>query len=356
MNTASIRPARRDSAATTPIEPWNLHAEDFPLNAPVGRQLRFLLQYAVLAPSGHNTQPWLFRVKGGTADLLADRSRSLPVLDPDDRELVISCGGALLNLRVAMRHFGFAPEVELMPDPSNPDLLARVRLGERRVSVEEEKPLFSALLQRHTNRAPFENKPLPGTLLKLLRAEAFSEGAWLHVVEGELDRLKLAAMVAEADCLQWAHKQFRREIAAWVHPNGSASRDGVPGSAKGFGDLASLASPLVIRTIDAGSNRAARDRDIALASPVLAIIGTDSDTPAAWVASGQAMQRVLLRARVEHVWASFLNQPVEIPELRGRLSDLVGRTGFPHIILRLGYGPEIKKPTPRRPVEEVLVD
>ena len=35
-----------------------------------------------------------------TVELLADRTRALPVNDPQDRELTISCGCALFNLRV----------------------------------------------------------------------------------------------------------------------------------------------------------------------------------------------------------------------------------------------------------------
>jgi nitroreductase len=64
-------------------------------------RLRFLLGYAILAPSSHNTQPWRFRLRGPTLDLLADRRRALPVVDPEDRALVISCGAALGHLRVA---------------------------------------------------------------------------------------------------------------------------------------------------------------------------------------------------------------------------------------------------------------
>ena len=62
-------------------------------------QLQTLVQAATLAPSSHNTQPWLFRLEGQVIELLADRTRALPVNDPDDRELTISCGCALFNLR-----------------------------------------------------------------------------------------------------------------------------------------------------------------------------------------------------------------------------------------------------------------
>ncbi len=61
--------------------------------------LRSLLKYAVLAPSGHNTQPWLFRpTEKDDLYLIADRTRALPVVDPHDRELIISCGAALDHL------------------------------------------------------------------------------------------------------------------------------------------------------------------------------------------------------------------------------------------------------------------
>lgn len=93
---------------------------------------RFLLHYAVLAPSGHNTQPWLFRLTGDAVDLYADRTRALPVVDPDDRELIMSCGAALTGLHLAVRHFGFQDELALFPDPENTDLLARLRLGDPR--------------------------------------------------------------------------------------------------------------------------------------------------------------------------------------------------------------------------------
>ena len=68
---------------------------------------------AVRAPSSHNTQPWLFRTDGDVIELWADRTRALPVNDPEDRELLISCGCALLNLRLSAEQSGHAAEVAL---------------------------------------------------------------------------------------------------------------------------------------------------------------------------------------------------------------------------------------------------
>ena len=73
-----------------------------------------------------------------------------------------------------------------------------------------------------------------------------------------------------------------------------------------------------------------------------------------WLAAGQALARVLLRAGAENVWASYLNQPIELAELRPELCETIGCGGYPQLLLRMGYGPEVR-PTLRRPVTEVQV-
>ena len=334
------------------LDTWAVSVADFPAAGTPVEQMEFLLNYAVLAPSNHNTQPWLFEIHGEAIHLFADRTRALPMTDPEDRELIISCGAALFHLRVAMRHFGVLGPVETFPDPTKPDWLARLELGSGNENYPEETLLFHAIPKRRTNRQPFQDDPLPEPVLGALREVAQQEHAWLNYVQGDANRQVLAALIAEADCLQWADKRFRREVAAWVHPNRSVSHDGIPGSAAGLGNLVSLAGPSIIRTFNMGAGRAARDQEIALGSPVLALLQTDADVPPAWLAAGQALARVLLRARVEDVWASFLNQPIEVAELRPRICELVGKTGYPQILLRLGFGQTVP-PTPRRPVDEV---
>src|SRR5215471_7151832 len=89
------------------IDPPAVTEADFPAAGTAAQQLRVLLNYALLAPSEYNTQPWLFRIYDNCVDLYADPSRRLPIVDPDDRELIISCGAACQNLRIAVRHFGY---------------------------------------------------------------------------------------------------------------------------------------------------------------------------------------------------------------------------------------------------------
>src|ERR1051326_2408409 len=48
------------TAAAQRADAWSVCETDFPARASLAEQFAFLLNYAVLAPSSHNTQPWCF--------------------------------------------------------------------------------------------------------------------------------------------------------------------------------------------------------------------------------------------------------------------------------------------------------
>jgi hypothetical protein len=340
---------------TAALESWNLSTHDFPEAGDTSDQLLFLLRYAVLAPSGHNTQPWLFSVDGDTVELYADRTQALAVVDPEDRELTISCGAALFNLRVALRHWGYRDDqVEFLPDPADADLLARVRLVGGEPPSPEEKALLEAIPGRRTTRAAYEEREVPAELQQELEDDAAREGAWLHLVHGA-EREAVASLIAEGDRAQMADKRFRRELAAWIRPNRSRAARGMRGYGFGFGDLMSLGSPLVVRTFDLGKGQAAKDRELAEHSPLLTVLGTHGDSPREWLTAGQALERILLRACSHGLTSSFLNQPAEVEAIRSPLAAAIGRNGrHPQLILRFGYGPDIP-PAPRETVANLLV-
>jgi hypothetical protein len=338
----------------TPLSAWSIDARTFPYGGTPEQQLYFALRYAVLAPSSHNSQPWLFQVRHNVIEVLADRSRALPVVDPEDRELVISCGAALYTLRLALRAFGHDAAVETFPETEQPDLLARVTLAGTYQPTEEEWALFLAIQQRHTNRQPFVERDVPASLEIAMRAAVQQEGALLYALHESEERFSAIELMEEADHLQWSDRHFRRELAAWSHANRSRSFDGMPGYASGVDDLRSYLTPLLMQRFDLSDSTAERDARLAASSPLLAVLGTQHDSPTAWLKAGQALQRLLLRATMEGVSASFFNQPIEVPALRPNLADVAGGMPYPQILLRVGYAPPAR-PTPRRPLEDMLL-
>ena len=149
----------------------------------------YLIEVAGRAPSLHNTQPWRFTVGRDAIDLHADVTRRL-TMDPDGREMIISCGAALYGLRLAVRSLGRLPEVELLPEPR---ALARVRLGPPVPMTAEERTLLAAVPHRHTHRGPFEAGLLPAGLLGRLKDDARAEGARLIVAGPAAMRRELAS-------------------------------------------------------------------------------------------------------------------------------------------------------------------
>jgi len=307
---------------------------------------RLMIHRGVLAPSSHNTQPWLFQVSGTTIDLWADRTRALPVNDPEDRELAISCGCALMNLRAAAAAEGYATQVELLPTVSEPDWFARVSLVGKVDVAAEEASLAAFIESRRTYRKRFEPRGVESEAIHELLQAAAQEGVSLRPLHTDQGKQEAGRLVAEGDAAQWANASWRRELAAWMHPRRRGDGLSMPA-------LAVPVAQLVVRTFDMGGGVGAKDRELAEASPVLAVLSTDGDRVRDWLMAGQALERVLLVACRSGLQASYLNQPIQTASLRPRLQDLVGG-GFPQVLLRLGYPTEAIAATPRRPVEEVV--
>ena len=266
----------------------------------------------------------------------------------------MSCGAALFHLRAAAQAHELPLTVELLPQGPGSDLLARLRPGAERAAIPAVGELVRAIPHRRTNRAAFETRPVAPDLLEQLVADVADEGAGLAVVtDGDRAR-RIGELVAEGDRRQMADRHFRRELAAWLRPNTGDTHDGMRGHGFGFSDLLSHLGPLVMRTFDLGDSQAAKDEEIAAGAPALAVVCTGDDDPAAWLAAGQALARLLLRAHTSGVWASYLNQPVEVDELRAELAQVVGGCPQPQLLLRLGYGPT-PRPQPRRAHTEVLL-
>jgi nitroreductase len=336
------------------LEPWAVSPVNFPQTGSIREQLLYMLKYAILAPSSHNAQPWKFRLHDSGVEIRADRERTLPVTDPEDRQMFIGLGAAAFNLIVAMRRFGYRAEVAVVPDEDDPDLAAFVGVGEKDDPSEEIHALFDAIPRRHTNRRPFELRPVSYTIFEELESAAKAQGTWLVRLHPD-DKLRAAELIAIADKRQFHDRAFRKEIADWLVNYGSKRQDGMPSELKGFEGTLNYAAPLLVRTFDSGNSAAARDHELATGSPLLVIMGTQEDKPPDWVRTGLALEHVSLAARAHGISLSYLNQAIEVADMRPQITDVAEQRGWSQLVLRMGYGPEAPK-TPRRPVENVLID
>lgn len=337
-------------------KPHDPAADTSPVDKLDDYALRYAVRHATLAPSSHNSQPWRFVPGQDRILLCADRLRALPVVDPFDRELIISCGAALFNLRVALASLDIGYAITLFPTSLDPDLLADVRLLRGQPVGAELAPLLSAISRRVTTRRPFSPAPVAAAIEHALLEAARAEGVEVACATETATREAIADLVAAADQRQFADPRFRRELAKWIHPRHTG--DGMPAYSAGIGSLLDFATPLVasaIRTFDVGGGVAATHRALAAGSPLLLCIATNIDDAQAWLAAGEALERVLLVLTSHGLCASYLNQPIEVGELRAQLGAVLGMpaSACPQLLLRIGHGTP-DAPSPRRPLSEVV--
>jgi len=313
------------------------------------RALEDAVDHGRLAPSVHNTQPWTFVLFPDRLELRADRTRQLPVLDPDGRELVLSVGTALLNVRASLAASHLAVAIDRLPSVDDPDLMAVVRP----VAGEPEPDLAAldrVVLHRHTNRRPFEPANVPAEVIEELAGIVAREQALLVPVRGREQRGTVAELTREADRLQNGDEAYREELRGWTsRPVGQG--DGVPASS-----APRTAGPrtdaLPVRDFDVRGVGGLPRRTGSGIDQTLVLLATADDDPSAWLRAGEALERLLLELTRRDWVASPLTQSLEVPSTRQRLRGLTA-PAHPQMLLRIGRAPRAHS-SPRRPRRTVV--
>lgn len=308
-----------------------------------------LIRAATLAMSGHNTQPWRFRIGPGSVELRPDPSRATPMVDPDDHHLFVSLGCAAETLAIAGAAAGRPGAIETGPDGQ---LRYRFTPAQPRPD-----PLAAAIARRQSTRALYDGRPVPAETLDALARAASQPGVRcvLLTARPRLDQLRDLTIAGNE--AQMRDPTFRAELKHWLRFNpASAMRhgDGLYAPANGSPPLPDGLGPYAfdLFVTAAGENdKYARQID---SSPGVAVFFAEEASPAGWTAVGRACQRFALAATARELKLACLNPAVEVAALRPELAALAGEAGLrPDMVMRFGYGPALPF-APRRPVASVL--
>lgn len=311
----------------------------------------FMIECAIQAPSGHNTQPWLFEVHPNTLFIHPDFSRRLPVVDADDRELFISLGCATENLCLAAAKRGYETQVTVGAE--------KIAIHLHQTGVVQESPLFDSIQQRQSNRSVYDGRIIPEeelqAVLQTLKKENDIHMAAWNRQSPEFERL--TQYVMDGNRVQMNDAAFKSELLAWIRFNkkqAEHTRDGVSYAALGAPSLPAWMSRPIVQAMLNSKRQNASDRQKIQSSSHLVLLSSPANTVAAWVETGRVLQRLLLRLTQAGIAHAYLNQPCEVPALNQRLrAEWLGNTAFPQILLRIGYGQRLPHAL-RRPLAAVI--
>ena len=323
-----------------------LSIQDFPHIYPIQEQLRFLLRYAILAPSTRNTEPWRFTIEANQVLLRADLARWQPVCDADRRELYLSLGCALENLLVAAEQVGLRYSVAYLPRQPDESVAAAVAFlpgGGR--AAERDVLRLETIAARRTVRGRYSDEPVGDDDRLGLQRCVSEHGVSLTLVEDPAIRRAVVQLSTTAHEISLANPAFRRELAQWI----GEGAFGTPWPLSQAGRLA-VGQPTVARQL-------ARLDAIALeSSPLLALISSAQDDRVAQIKSGQVLERIWLTATARGLGLQPVSASLELPVLRNELTRVTGaRLPWAQQLVRIGH-PRHKSGhrTPRRTLDEVL--
>lgn len=325
---------------------WQLLNEE----AEPGKVKRELIRYATLAANGHNTQPWKFAIKAESIEIHPDFHRRLPVVDPHDRELWISLGCALENLLIAARANGFVPEVTY---PGAEDFI-QIGLS---ADAPQVSPLYSAIPLRQNTRSEYNGRLIKNADLDQLQALPVEPGVGLHFVLDPSGMETVLEYVQQGNMEQYAEPAFVDELIDWLRFNKKealAELDGLYSRCSGNPEVPRWLGQLFVSGTKP-AQQAEADAKKLRTSPTAVVVTSETDTKAAWVRSGQVYERLALAMTSLNIKSAFLNQPIEVAELRTQFQSSIGLgTSTPQLLLRCGYADDMPRAL-RRPVDQVLM-
>jgi len=314
-----------------------------------------VLKNAVLlacrAPSVHNSQPWRWVIEDEIVHLFVDRNRTVPATDHSGREAITSCGAVLDHFRVAMTATQWQPTITRFPNPNNPDHLATIEFGPTDYVTSTQRNRAEAILQRRTDRLPFDRPAYWHLVEPVLRATLDGSDTMLDVLaDDRRTRLVEASQLSEA--LRRDDSSYHAELDWWTSP--FALAEGVPPAA--------LESDTERLRVDVGRSfpvRGHQDRraEITADWSKILVLSTPEDTRADVLRCGEALSSVLLECTMAGMATCTLTHLIESRESRDIVRELIGGRGEPQVLIRVGITPamdNLPAPTPRRPLDSVL--
>lgn len=329
----------------------------FPFLGGLPKQILFVLNYGVLAPSTHNIQPWLFKIDGNIAEVRFNKKLSLPQADPLGRDACISLGACFENIILAGKYFKIFDRIENVFDFEK-GIAGKIIFKENKEPNNFDgnfKELASSIRERFDARGPFAEKIISEDELAKLKASDEEEGVNVKFLTDKKDIEKMAELTASG--LREAHssRSFRLELSRWINNNFSNKPDGIPGFSMRMPNLVSLILPIILKFTDLSGFLAPLNYKSILTASAVAVVTSKNNNHLAWFNVGRLAQRIMLKAWTLGYKCSIYIASVEIGDRYKIVQSLCHTDERPEFVFCVGKMNYSQKEVPRHPAENKLI-
>jgi len=358
------------------------------------QQVSALVEAAITAPSGCNSQPWRFVYENRNLLMILDNSRLSSFLDFVDSASFLALGAATENIILKAHEMGFEVSIDEFPESGNKKLVGVFRFYNNKAAgapLAEHSFDFLAntITKRLTNRLLRPRKKIEPKLLEEIQNAGQSiTGAVVKMVEDEQAIYRIGELMAKVDRLLITHEEghhgFVNELR-WTDTEARQKKDGLDiatidltaGEAAGFRIAKSWSVVKTLNTWGGGSVFEKLSRKGAACASAMGLISMPGSNEKNYFDSGKSMERLWLFANYKGI--SF--QPMtaltfmlhrlvhgkgesltagnikDLNIIRDEFYQLFNLTSKEHpvILFRLLVAEEPKVKSQRIPVEEVLV-
>ncbi len=319
------------------------------------KNIKDLIYYSSKAPSGHNSQPWRFIVKGNSVEIHPDLSCALPVVDPDNRELFISLGCATQNICIAASHFAYQCHWEIKQSPQGSYYIITT-FNESESIVKDD--LFEFIEKRQTNRSVYNGKNVDNEVIAELQALVDEDGIGLYALQnGEAHFQIIKEAILKGNEIQMNDVAFKQELLSWIRFNQkevNKRQNGLTYKVMGAPPMPSFIGKAIVKSFLTPEKQNKSDAEKIDSSSHFILLTSKNNTIQEWVGLGMTLQKLLLRLTKLGIACAYLNPPCELQALASQLQQqLPINHEHPSIILRIGYAQQMPF-SPRKDIEKIL--
>ncbi len=319
------------------------------------KNARELVYYSSKAPSGHNSQAWKFKIKENTIEIHPDFNFSLPIVDPNNRELFISLGCATQNIYIASSHFNYECNWEIKQNSRGNNYIITEFKESKYIAKEK---LFNFIEKRQTNRIVYNGEKIDGETIKQLKELSNKENIGFYYFKNKEPNFQiLKKAILKGNEIQMSDSDFKKELLSWIRFNKKEVnnfQNGLTYKVMGFPPTPKFIGKAIVKSFLKPQKQNNSDIKKIDSSSHFVLLTTKTNTVKEWIILGMALQKLLLKLTELGIAYAFLNQPCELKSLSLELQkQLPINNEYPSIILRIGYAKTVPF-SPRKDIEKII--